>query len=122
MIKCPKCFLEYDDNLHLCPYCGSENHSGAVFSEITFKTRIYGKLSLVKRVGKRKRPSLEIEAGEQPSASTNTYVTKTRIIDRENDIYKEIITDSITGEVIHREEGPLSKHNGHGTDKYSKEQ
>ena len=40
-----------------------------------------------------------------------------RVIDREKDSYKEIVTDPITGEVTHHCGEPLSKHQGYGSAK-----
>jgi uncharacterized Zn finger protein (UPF0148 family) len=119
MIKCPKCLKQYDDGIIICPYCGSENHFGEGSLKISSRVRMFGKLTSSKKVGKNKKPSLEIESGEQLQIKTNTYVTKSRTIDRENDIYKEKITDSETGEIICNVEEKLSSHTGHGTAKQS---
>jgi hypothetical protein len=43
-----------------------------------------------------------------------------RVIDRENDAYKEKVADPRTGDVIHKNEEPLSKHVGHGDDRKNK--
>jgi len=40
-----------------------------------------------------------------------------RIIDRENDHYKEIVKDFATGQVVHSCEESLSQHQGHGSAK-----
>lgn len=45
---------------------------------------------------------------------------KERLIDRDNDLYKEIVIDPVTGDVVHKCEEPLSKHFGHGSDKTKK--
>jgi hypothetical protein len=44
----------------------------------------------------------------------------TRIIDREKDLYKEVVKDPDTGEIVHECEEPLSQHIGHGTAKCKK--
>jgi len=40
-----------------------------------------------------------------------------RTFDKDNDQYKEEIIDKSTGEVLHRCDEPLSKHQGHGSAK-----
>jgi len=40
-----------------------------------------------------------------------------RVIDRDNDIYHEVVTDPETGEVVHECREPLSQHRQHGTAK-----
>jgi len=44
---------------------------------------------------------------------------KERVIDRDNDVYKEKVVDPKTGETIHHCEEKLSEHYGHGSDKKS---
>ncbi len=38
-----------------------------------------------------------------------------RIIDRDNNMYHEVVTNPVTGEVIYECKESLSKHVGHGT-------
>ena len=40
-----------------------------------------------------------------------------RQIDRRSDLYREILWDPATGEVLHKQEHPLSEHRGHGDDR-----
>jgi hypothetical protein len=42
-----------------------------------------------------------------------------RVIDRAKNWYREIVTDPVTGKIIHACEEPLDAHRGHGTDKKS---
>ena len=44
-------------------------------------------------------------------------MTKERSIDRDNNKYKEVVTDPETGKVVHHCEEFLSKHKGHGSAK-----
>jgi len=44
-------------------------------------------------------------------------VKRVQEIDRENDEYKESVTNAETGEIIHSCEEPLSSHTGHGSAK-----
>jgi len=45
---------------------------------------------------------------------------KERIIDRKNNIYKELVVNTDTGEVVRDVEHPLTDHKGHGYAKYKK--
>lgn len=41
----------------------------------------------------------------------------TRLFDKESDIYEEVVIDPDTGDVIHQNKEPLTKHQGHGSAK-----
>lgn len=41
-----------------------------------------------------------------------------RVFDRENDRYKEVVSKEDNGEIIHQKDESLSQHIGHGSDKY----
>lgn len=69
-----------------------------------------------RRLGE-KRPYFEGMSIPTHSVSTRKLVQREQIIDRDNDRYYEQVTDYDTGEVIHFNEEPLSKHVGHGTAK-----
>jgi hypothetical protein len=55
--------------------------------------------------------------GDEFCKDRNKYVWKSRVIDRLLKLYKEIVKDKETGEIIHQCEEPLNKHIGHGSDK-----
>lgn len=59
----------------------------------------------------------ETITGSEYSQSLGRYVRKERIIDRENDRYRERVVDPETGEVLHEADEPLSEHQGYGSDK-----
>jgi len=61
------------------------------------------------------RPFIEEVTGDDLYRKTNRWMNLSRVCDREKDLYEEIITDPITGEVVHECIEPLSKHTGHGT-------
>jgi transcription initiation factor TFIIIB Brf1 subunit/transcription initiation factor TFIIB len=72
-----------------------------------------------KRAGK-KKPFFEDMAKPDYSDHKKKLVHKQRLIDRENNNYRENITDYETGESIHACEEPLSEHFGHGSAKSAK--
>ena len=88
-----------------CPSCGS-------------MTRLYGQIN---------DGSLQFHSELKYKAVGDTlhrilgrWMRLERVIDRENDAYKEIVTDPKTGYEIHKNEEPLSKHLGHGDDRKNK--
>ncbi|NPV50602.1 MAG: zinc ribbon domain-containing protein [Candidatus Methanofastidiosum sp.] len=72
-----------------------------------------------KRINK-KRPILELEGGHDLFKKDNKWNYLTRIIDRENDHYLEVIKDIKTEKIIKKEDCKLSDHYGHGSAKWKK--
>ena len=72
-----------------------------------------------KRLGE-KKPHVETLSVPSFSDKKQKVVHHERIIDRDQDLYFEQVTDFETGEVIHRNEELLSAHRGHGTAKTRK--
>ena len=69
-----------------------------------------------KRPGK-KKPYVESISSPSMSSKLGKPVHHERLIDRDADYYHEKVTDYETGEIIHEQSEPLSKHVGHGSDK-----
>lgn len=69
-----------------------------------------------KRPGE-KKPYIENLNIPDHCLNLNKTVNKVRMIDRDNDLYFEKITNYETGEIIHLSEEPLSQHQGHGSAK-----
>ena len=95
-----------------CPSCGSFGRSLSASQDesITFRDFVGVKL---KRQGAKKyavedvsKPDLNRDRGK------NVHLQ--RLIDRENDLYHERVTDLESGEIIHEQRQPLSEHRGHG--------
>jgi len=80
--------------------------------------------SKLKYKGKRNgrgKPFIEGVVGSDLSIRLQKWMRLERVIDRENDHYKEVVTDPTTGDVIHQCDEPLSKHQGHGSAKFKKQ-
>jgi hypothetical protein len=75
-----------------------------------------GKLSDPRKTGKRKVRG-EFRTGDDLHRQTNQWNKVDRDIDRENDRYRETITDGKTGKVIRSVDEPLSSHRGRGSAK-----
>jgi hypothetical protein len=70
-----------------------------------------------KRLGKGK-PFIDQQSKRELYRDTGETHDVERIIDLENNIYKEVIKDSKTGKIIRECCEPLDKHVGHGYAKY----
>jgi hypothetical protein len=97
-----------------CPACGSRDRLIATEDEAGVTAREVANV-LGRQAGK-KKPVVEIRAGDDLSHKTEQWNHKKRVIDRENDRYLERITDA-AGNVVHRCAEPLSQHRGHGSAK-----
>lgn len=121
-VICGQCKTPLQEDVHVqpdqripCPYCGSSARlfEVVISDSLGFKSKLgmKGKHSGVSK------PFIEEITGDDLHKKTNKWMNLIRVFDRENDLYKEIITDPITGEVIHQCIEPLSQHIGHGSDK-----
>ncbi|MDO9538295.1 MAG: hypothetical protein Q7J68_08260 [Thermoplasmata archaeon] len=121
-VSCKECGTTIEESCDSerkpCPRCESMHRVFDV--EIKEEIKMYDSLSSKhknpKKTGKSKILS-EGFNGYEYSHRHQKMVAKQRLIDREGDAYREIITDIETGEVIHKCEEPLSQHTSHGTAK-----
>lgn len=124
-VLCGKCKLALKEDPHIKPdqriACSSCGSTTRIF-QVTVHDRIVMKSKLgmkAKHLGG-KKPFIEEVTGDDFHRETAKWMNLNRVYDRENDLYKEIITDPITGEVVHECIEPLSEHTGHGSAKYKK--
>ena len=121
LVACGSCGVPIDEPADLpiedrtpCLQCGSTARKLSVHLKAVAKAQV-GVGFKHKRPG-RKKPIAEGFTGRQLRTAVGDYVYKERLIDRENDRYREkIVTNS--GEVIHDVDEPLSKHRGYGSAK-----
>ena len=64
-----------------------------------------------------KNPRVDLFAGDDLRKSDNKWITKERVIDKNKDLYREVVKDPTTGEIVHHCEEHLSQHFGHGAAK-----
>jgi hypothetical protein len=94
--------------------CGHTHYDVHVETILTFRASLgYKAKSQVKG-----KPYIEGKAGDDLHRKTGSWMHLQRIIDRARNWYTEVVTDSETGEVVHRCEEPLSGHRGHGSAKH----
>lgn len=98
-----------------CPACGSMVRSIHVSIHDNITPR--EKLGMKGRHASGGKPFIEQVQGADLHRDTGTWRDLSRVIDRENDIYHELIKDPDTGEILHECREPLSEHRGHGAEK-----
>jgi len=119
---CAGCGVNLDESPQLppderkpCPVCESKNrHISPMINETS---GIHEALKLKGKHKNIKSPFIEIFSGEDFFYKLWKWVTKHRLIDRDQDKYYEEVTDPETGKIIHYTNEKLSTHTGHGSAK-----
>jgi|SRR4030042_4570078 predicted RNA-binding Zn-ribbon protein involved in translation (DUF1610 family) len=126
-ITCTRCGhetgeTEEQQNSHPqpCPHCGSEERT--VHVDVSDDLKVDVKEEVVRKIkvdSYRSKDKIRnvLFSGDDLHHQSGKWNKKERVIDRDNDSYKEIVSDPTTGEVIHRCEERLSDHQGHGSAK-----
>jgi hypothetical protein len=100
-----------------CKICGSDKKLICVTISESFSVHELVK-GTVTEEGSRK-PAMKFLTGDSFSGKEGVWRNRGYTVDRKNDVYKEIVTDKVTGVIIHKCEEPLSQHRGHGSAKKS---
>jgi len=74
------------------------------------------KLSYKGKRGGKGKPFIKGVIGDDLYRKFQKWVRLERVIDRDNNIYKEVVVDPTTGEEIYKCDEHLSQHVGHGDD------
>lgn len=108
-------FTTLPDERKPCFSCGSITRSFSVIIEdsVTLHEKIVMKH---KRPG-HKKPIYESLSGDDFHRATGRWNRLAREIDRQNNLYKEVIVDQQSGELIRHCEEPLSEHTNRGSAK-----
>ena len=124
-VSCGNCGVKLNEDPGLptekrnpCPSCGSTTRIFHVIIRDTIMVK--SKLAMKGRHLGRGKPFIEQVHGDGLQRETSGWMKLSRIIDRENDQYHEVVIDPISGKVVHECKEPLSKHRGHGAAKYKK--
>lgn len=120
-VECANCGAEIDivgdtlDRRVPCDICGSNKrvHNLSIVDTLFVRDGLEVK---AKRPSE-KKPYVEDKAMPSYSRRLDKHVHHERLIDRDNDVYRETVTDYESGEVIHHCEEPLSQHINHGSAK-----
>ena len=123
-VKCGICGEELKEPTNLtvekripCPKCGSLIRSYSVAIHDTIRLR--DTIGMKAKKGGKGKPFIETTTGDDLHRKTGKWNYIERIVDRENNLYSEIITDPETGKIIHQCHERLSEHKGHGSAKKS---
>jgi endogenous inhibitor of DNA gyrase (YacG/DUF329 family) len=121
-VKCAKCgcLLEELPNIPTvdpicCPSCGSILRTFAV--ELNAIATAHTKLIVKARHQAPGKPFCEEVTGDDLHRKTGKWMKLDRIIDRVKNLYREVVTDQKSGEIVYKCEEPLSEHKGHGSEK-----
>ena len=127
-IICAKCNFDLTDESlsevrEACPVCGSKNRifEASIYEKAKIYDSLRGQAKDPKFTGKQKL-RWDSFSGWEKSHARGKLVKKERLIDKDKNIYKEIVTDPDTNEIIHSCEESLDKHIGHGSAKQKKPQ
>ena len=127
-ISCSDCGYIYNDEeikkgKFICPKCKSERHKVCLeyFEDLGMNLSdiLKGK-EIDKSLPSKKKTRKEFISGSEKRKSDGKMMEIYRNIDKDNDVYEEIVIDSTTKEVVHNCKEALSKHIGHGSDKKKK--
>jgi predicted nucleic acid-binding Zn-ribbon protein len=97
-----------------CPKCGSTARHFSV--HVSDSITIHEKLAVKAKRAGAKKPFLEGVSGEDLHRDSATCSKIERVIDRENDRYRERIVDA-EGNIVREVDEPLSEHRGRGSAK-----
>ena len=125
-IMCAECNFELtaeepNKGRKACPICGSKKRifEASIHDSLKIYDSLRGQAKNPNYSGKRKL-RWDSFSGWEKSHALSKFVKKERLIDKDKNIYREIVTDPDTNEIIHSCEEPLKKHSGHGSAKQKK--
>ncbi len=125
-VSCGKCKIHLEEATNLppnkrtpCPNCGSVSRLFHVSIHDT--STMKSKLGMKARHPNGGKPFIEQVSGDDLQQKTGKWMKLSRVIDRENDHYHEVVSDPSTGEIVHECKERLSEHKGHGAAKFKKE-
>jgi|YelNatPaOPRAMG01_1025707.scaffolds.fasta_scaffold42362_2 hypothetical protein len=114
--RCGVCGQEPSGGDRTCPNCGNKNSiSVTLENDIETHDQIKGGVK-----GKSsKKAKIEFKVGWEFFRKTSEWRFIERLINRVEDLYKEVVKDK-DGMIIHKCDEPLKNHKGHGNAKRKK--
>lgn len=113
-----------DATEHPCPSCGSIGKIVKVEIQEEVGVELHDNIRAKLKdpaFPSSKNPRVDIFAGDDLRKSDRKWMQKERIIDKDNNKYKEVVIDPNSGETIYHNEEPLTDHYGHGSAKFKSE-
>lgn len=121
-VKCNKCGTTLNEATDIqpdkripCPSCGSTSRCYEECALVKVGVVTGGKMK--GKHANENKPFIVQSSGKDLFRKTGQLMDKIMVIDRDHNLYQEIITDPGTGEVIRSCTEPLSEHKGHGSAK-----
>ena len=101
-----------------CPKCGSTERAFTVdtVENISVHECHEGRVK-DPNLSSRKNPRVKFQEGDSYWRDGKRWVKRNMRVDRDQDLYQEVVIDPETGTIIHKCEEPLSQHRGHGSAK-----
>jgi RNA polymerase subunit RPABC4/transcription elongation factor Spt4 len=100
----------------VCPQCGSSMTTDELF-DVTAELDPSAPLimDITNAPGPRDKAPTRIQIKNELHRDSGRFQQAHRTFDKQNDRYRETITDYSTGEVVVEKDEPLSKHRGRGS-------
>lgn len=95
-----------------CQRCGSKGRNLAITLVDSITTR--DSLGIKRERPGTRRPLLEMKVGADLHRKTGRWMHLYRRVDRESNTYDEVVTDPVSGEIVHECHEPLSVHRSTG--------
>lgn len=106
---------------NVCPCCGSVKKKIIMNIAEDAGLEVHDSLRLKASniaMPAKKNPRVDIFEGDDLRKSDKKWMMKERVIDKDRDLYREIVKNPTTGEIVHHNEEPLSQHFDHGSAKF----
>lgn len=117
---CNGCGRERNPAQDICPYCGESGYTVSIELAESMKIHEQSRGKVKDPEFKQKKGghvAREFKTGESYSQRDKKFYDYYQDINRKEDSYREEVTDSETGEVIHSCNESLTDHVGHGSAK-----
>jgi hypothetical protein len=98
-----------------CSSCGSSARNFGI--HVHESLTVHEKIGMKQKRYGHKKPIYESLSGDDLHRASGQWNRKTRVIDRENNQYKEVIVNPETGELIRHCDEPLTEHINRGSAK-----
>jgi len=101
-----------------CPKCGSTglDISVEIVENISLHECLKGRVKDSNRKSK-ENPRVKFQVGDSYWRDRKKWVKRNILVDRDRDLYEEVVIDPETGTIVHECKEPLSQHRGHGSAK-----
>lgn len=125
-MECSDCGERLDEHAHgtsesvPCPNCRSVRKTISLCfvddAQLDLKDSLRGKIKDSTKPSKKKLRQ-DFFVGDDMHQKSGKWYKKERYLNKDENTYKEVVTDPETGKIVHCCEEPLDQHQGHGSAK-----